>query len=70
MSKIFFLLNFLPVNFILLMLVTITKSPLSMCGLKVDLFFPLSTFEIKEANLPTARFSASDYVPIFFYFFF
>ena len=58
MFIIFFIVNFLPVNFILSILVTTTKSPLSICGLKVGLFLPLNTFEINAANLPTAAFSA------------
>ena len=58
MSKIFFISKFFPVNLILSIFVTITKSPLSICGLKVGLFFPLKSFEMNAANLPTAIFCA------------
>ena len=38
---------------------TTTKSPSSICGVKVVLFLPLIIFDITVANLPTTAFLAS-----------
>ena len=58
MFIVFFIFKFFPVNLILSIFVTTIKSPLSIWGLKVDLFLPLRTLDIYEANLPTEAFSA------------
>ena len=57
-------------NLIFSTFVIITKSPASICGVKVFLCLPRSTFDIYAANLPTIAFSALICIQLFLISFF